>query len=94
MHGVEEGVYAWVAVNYVAGRFAHGAQLAERLGPPGEAAQHLLWPGWDSVGTLDLGGSSLQVAYVLPPQSGNGSTPEAGVHQMRLGGGPCTSLEP
>ncbi|XP_047618233.1 ectonucleoside triphosphate diphosphohydrolase 7 isoform X3 [Phacochoerus africanus] len=67
--GKQEGVYAWIGINFVLGRFDHEDES------DAEAPQELATGRRRTVGILDMGGASLQIAYevptstsVLPPQ--------------------------
>ncbi|KAB1270858.1 Ectonucleoside triphosphate diphosphohydrolase 7, partial [Camelus dromedarius] len=67
--GKQEGVYAWIGINFVLGRFDHEDESES------EAPQELATGRRRTVGILDMGGASLQIAYevptstsVLPPQ--------------------------
>jgi len=66
--GKQEGIYSWIAINYALGKFDHKISDADKL-----VAVEL--PGIDkihmrkrTVGILDLGGASLQIAYEVPRQ--------------------------
>ncbi|KAL4616927.1 ectonucleoside triphosphate diphosphohydrolase 3 [Arapaima gigas] len=56
--GEEEGLYGWITVNYLMGNFI----------------EKNLWNAWvrphgaDTVGSLDLGGASTQIAFSVPPE--------------------------
>jgi len=71
MDGLDEGVYAWVTINYLLGRL-------------GQA------PG-DTVGVMDLGGGSTQIAFAVDPTKLS-ATEKAAVagklHSYNLGGVP------
>ena len=54
--GADEGLYGWVALNYVMNRLGH------RNVPTN--SQHMSDEGPQTLGALDLGGSSLEVTYV------------------------------
>jgi hypothetical protein len=55
MDGADEGVYGWVAVNYLTGKL----RLPGSQRRSGETAL----PDQATLGVLDLGGSSLEVTY-------------------------------
>ncbi|XP_015244645.1 PREDICTED: ectonucleoside triphosphate diphosphohydrolase 4 isoform X2 [Cyprinodon variegatus] len=66
--GKQEGVYAWIGINYVLGRFNHEHK-------DGEAVVEVHVPGSDqqealmrkrTAGVLDMGGVSTQIAYEVP----------------------------
>ncbi|KAI7806954.1 ectonucleoside triphosphate diphosphohydrolase 3 [Triplophysa rosa] len=56
MSGLEEGLYGWITVNYLMGNFL----------------EKTLWDAWvhphgaNTVGSLDLGGASTQIAFAIP----------------------------
>ncbi|XP_063101127.1 ectonucleoside triphosphate diphosphohydrolase 7 isoform X1 [Cavia porcellus] len=58
--GKQEGVYAWIGINFVLGRFDHedesGAESPQESGIGRRR----------TVGILDMGGASLQIAYEVP----------------------------
>lgn len=65
--GKLEGVYAWIAVNYVLGKFGHGEEdhplvSVDIPGENGEVSQHVRRR---TVGMIDMGGGSMQIAYEL-----------------------------
>lgn len=55
MDGANEGVYGWVAVNYITGKL--------RLPGSQRGSGDTALPDQASLGVLDLGGSSLEVTY-------------------------------
>ncbi|XP_062466370.1 ectonucleoside triphosphate diphosphohydrolase 7 [Pezoporus occidentalis] len=63
--GKQEGVYAWIGINFVLGRFDHDdeedAVVTVALGDKGESLVRKR-----TVGILDMGGASLQIAYEVP----------------------------
>ncbi|XP_010134753.1 PREDICTED: ectonucleoside triphosphate diphosphohydrolase 7-like, partial [Buceros rhinoceros silvestris] len=64
--GKQEGVYAWIGINFVLGRFDHeedeeDAVVTVALGSQGEPLVRKR-----TVGILDMGGASLQIAYEVP----------------------------
>ncbi|KAK1211436.1 ENTP7 diphosphohydrolase, partial [Pygoscelis papua] len=63
--GKQEGVYAWIGINFVLGRFDHedeeDAVVTVALGDQGESLIRKR-----TVGILDMGGASLQIAYEVP----------------------------
>ncbi|CAN8205938.1 unnamed protein product [Coccothraustes coccothraustes] len=69
--GKQEGVYAWIGINFVLGRFEH-------TDDEDEAVVEVQVPGSEhhdpvfrkrTVGILDMGGVSTQIAYEVPPSS-------------------------
>ncbi|NXB69265.1 ENTP4 diphosphohydrolase, partial [Donacobius atricapilla] len=67
--GKQEGVYAWIGINFVLGRFEH-------TDDEDEAVVEVQIPGSErhdpvfrkrTVGILDMGGVSTQIAYEVPP---------------------------
>uniref|UniRef100_M3YZX2 nucleoside-triphosphate phosphatase n=4 Tax=Mustela putorius furo TaxID=9669 RepID=M3YZX2_MUSPF len=58
--GKQEGVYAWIGINFVLGRFDHEDES------DAEAPQELAAGRRRTVGILDMGGASLQIAYEVP----------------------------
>lgn len=64
--GKQEGVYAWISINFVLGRFDHiededDAVVAVTIGTEKDALIRRR-----TVGVLDMGGGSLQIAYEVP----------------------------
>ncbi|XP_067156202.1 ectonucleoside triphosphate diphosphohydrolase 7 [Apteryx mantelli] len=72
--GKQEGVYAWIGINFVLGRFEHedeeDAVVTVALGDQVESLVRKR-----TVGILDMGGASLQIAYEVP-SSGAFSSPQ------------------
>ncbi|NXP02214.1 ENTP7 diphosphohydrolase, partial [Thinocorus orbignyianus] len=72
--GKQEGVYAWIGINFVLGRFDHeeeeDAVVTVALGDQKESLVRKR-----TVGILDMGGASLQIAYEVP-DSGAFSSPQ------------------
>ncbi|XP_030917411.1 ectonucleoside triphosphate diphosphohydrolase 7 [Geospiza fortis] len=72
--GKQEGVYAWIGINFVLGRFDHedeeDAVVTVALGDQGKPLVRKR-----TVGILDMGGASLQIAYEVP-DSGAISSPQ------------------
>ncbi|NWX25575.1 ENTP7 diphosphohydrolase, partial [Notiomystis cincta] len=72
--GKQEGVYAWIGINFVLGRFDHedeeDAVVTVALGEQGKSLVRKR-----TVGILDMGGASLQIAYEVP-DSGAISSPQ------------------
>ncbi|KAG8536289.1 hypothetical protein GDO81_026712, partial [Engystomops pustulosus] len=64
--GKQEGVYAWISINFVLGRFDHvvddeDAVVAVTVGTQEDAIIRKR-----TVGIIDMGGGSLQIAYEVP----------------------------
>ncbi|KAM9379583.1 ectonucleoside triphosphate diphosphohydrolase 7 [Phaethornis superciliosus] len=72
--GKQEGVYAWIGINFVLGRFDHedeeDVMVTVAMGDQGESLVRKR-----TVGILDMGGASLQIAYEVP-DSGAFSSPQ------------------
>ncbi|XP_064287063.1 ectonucleoside triphosphate diphosphohydrolase 7 isoform X3 [Passer domesticus] len=72
--GKQEGVYSWIGINFVLGRFDHedeeDAMVTVALGDQGKSLVRKR-----TVGILDMGGASLQIAYEVP-DSGAISSPQ------------------
>lgn len=58
--GKQEGVYAWIGINFVLGRFDHEDE------PDADASLDSAAGRRRTVGILDMGGASLQIAYEVP----------------------------
>lgn len=72
--GKEEGVYAWISANYVLNRL--------KINPNGERAP--------SVGIIDMGGGSVQIAFEVPSQD---QIPPDDFSQFNLGAKDTSHLE-
>ncbi|XP_033005809.1 ectonucleoside triphosphate diphosphohydrolase 7 isoform X1 [Lacerta agilis] len=73
--GKQEGVYAWIGINFVLGRFDHeeeeDAVISVTL-----AGQEETLVRKRTVGILDMGGASLQIAYEVPTSTSFSSPQE------------------
>ncbi|XP_059113733.1 ectonucleoside triphosphate diphosphohydrolase 7 [Peromyscus eremicus] len=58
--GKQEGVYAWIGINFVLGRFDHEDESEADTSLDSAAGRRR------TVGILDMGGASLQIAYEVP----------------------------
>lgn len=70
--GDDEGAFGWLALNYQQGRLQTHSHSAAAGAGRGAAAARIT-----SLGALDLGGSSLQITFEVPPaapSSGSGSS--------------------
>lgn len=66
--GKQEGVYAWIGINFVLGRFEHTDDEAEavvEVQVPGSERRDPVFRR-RTVGILDMGGVSTQIAYEVP----------------------------
>lgn len=78
--GKMEGVFSWITINYLLGRFApeyhhHGATSSS-----GNSTLHTV----STVGSIDMGGASLQMAFEIPQSV---DTPSANTVDINLGCG-------
>ncbi|XP_036389097.1 ectonucleoside triphosphate diphosphohydrolase 7-like [Megalops cyprinoides] len=65
--GKQEGVYAWIGINFVLGRFDHaeeGEEAVVEVTTGGQNQQPI--SRRRTVGIIDMGGASLQIAYEVP----------------------------
>ncbi|XP_035494044.1 ectonucleoside triphosphate diphosphohydrolase 7-like isoform X2 [Scophthalmus maximus] len=63
--GKQEGVYAWIGINFVLGRFDHADDDATVEVTTGSQNQRPI-SRRRTVGIMDMGGASLQIAYEVP----------------------------
>ncbi|XP_031732965.1 ectonucleoside triphosphate diphosphohydrolase 7-like isoform X2 [Anarrhichthys ocellatus] len=63
--GKQEGVYAWIGINFVLGRFDHADEDATVEVTTGSQNQRPI-SRRRTVGIMDMGGASLQIAYEVP----------------------------
>ncbi|NXO15302.1 ENTP4 diphosphohydrolase, partial [Oriolus oriolus] len=71
--GKQEGVYAWIGINFVLGRFEHTDDEDEAMVEvqiPGSERRDPVFRK-RTVGILDMGGVSTQIAYEVPQRSGS-----------------------
>jgi len=59
--GKQEGIYLWIATNYMLGRFDHSHDVSTT---PASTVSHVIRK--QTVGTIEIGGASLQIAYEVP----------------------------
>ncbi|XP_047128102.1 ectonucleoside triphosphate diphosphohydrolase 7 [Hydra vulgaris] len=70
--GKQEGIYLWIATNYILGRFDHSHDVSTT---PSSTVSHLIRK--QTMGTIEIGGASLQIAYEIsqnasiPPELGS-----------------------
>ena len=55
------GVYLWIATNYILSRFDHSHDVSTT---PASTVAHIVRK--QTVGTIEIGGASLQIAYEIP----------------------------
>ncbi|XP_041117430.1 ectonucleoside triphosphate diphosphohydrolase 7-like isoform X1 [Polyodon spathula] len=69
--GKQEGVYAWIGINFVLGRFDHAEEGEDTVVTvtTDSQTQHP-FSRKRTVGVLDMGGASLQIAYEVPTTVG------------------------
>uniref|UniRef100_A0A672GEX0 nucleoside-triphosphate phosphatase n=1 Tax=Salarias fasciatus TaxID=181472 RepID=A0A672GEX0_SALFA len=66
--GKQEGVYAWIGINFVLGRFDHADEEDATVEvTTGAQNQHPI-SRRRTVGIMDMGGASLQIAYEVPSE--------------------------
>eukprot|EP00063_Salmo_salar_P011067 XP_013985902.1 PREDICTED: ectonucleoside triphosphate diphosphohydrolase 7-like isoform X1 [Salmo salar] len=65
--GKQEGVYAWIGINFVLGRFDHAEYEDDAMVEVTTGSQnHHPISRRRTVGIMDMGGASLQIAYEVP----------------------------
>ncbi|XP_030637358.1 ectonucleoside triphosphate diphosphohydrolase 7-like [Chanos chanos] len=65
--GKQEGVYAWIGINFVLGRFDHAEEGEEAVVEVTTGSQNQQpISRRRTVGIIDMGGASLQIAYEVP----------------------------
>lgn len=73
--GKQEGVYAWIGINFVLGRFEHADDDSATVEVTTGSQDQRPISRRRTVGIMDMGGASLQIAYEVP-SSITFSTPE------------------
>lgn len=73
--GKQEGVYAWIGINFVLGRFEHADDESATVEVTTGSQDQRPISRRRTVGIMDMGGASLQIAYEVP-SSITFSTPE------------------
>lgn len=64
--GKQEGVYAWIGINFVLGRFDHADEEDATVEVTTSAQNQHPISRRRTVGIMDMGGASLQIAYEVP----------------------------
>lgn len=64
--GKQEGVYAWIGINFVLGRFDHADDEAATVEVTSSSQSRQPISRRRTVGIMDMGGASLQIAYEVP----------------------------
>ncbi|KAM3622861.1 uncharacterized protein V6R79_004025 [Siganus canaliculatus] len=64
--GKQEGVYAWIGINFVLGRFDHADEEDSTVEVTTGAQNQPPISRRRTVGIMDMGGASLQIAYEVP----------------------------
>ncbi|XP_054628850.1 ectonucleoside triphosphate diphosphohydrolase 4 isoform X3 [Dunckerocampus dactyliophorus] len=84
--GKQEGVYAWIGINFVLGRFTHAHNDGEaviEVNVPGNDQQEALVRK-RTAGVLDMGGASTQIAFEVP-KTVSFTSPQQKVHLRGTG---------
>uniref|UniRef100_A0AAQ4P3A9 nucleoside-triphosphate phosphatase n=1 Tax=Gasterosteus aculeatus aculeatus TaxID=481459 RepID=A0AAQ4P3A9_GASAC len=66
--GKQEGVYAWIGINFVLGRFDHADEGEREVEVTTGAQNQQPMSRRRTVGIMDMGGASLQIAYEVPSE--------------------------
>ncbi|XP_058495989.1 ectonucleoside triphosphate diphosphohydrolase 7-like [Solea solea] len=64
--GKQEGVYAWIGINFVLGRFDHADEEEATVEVTTGSQNQQSISRRRTVGIMDMGGASLQIAYEVP----------------------------
>ncbi|XP_068606907.1 ectonucleoside triphosphate diphosphohydrolase 7-like [Brachionichthys hirsutus] len=64
--GKQEGVYAWIGINFVLGRFDHADEEDTTVEVTSASQNQQPISRRRTVGIIDMGGASLQIAYEVP----------------------------
>ncbi|XP_054634780.1 ectonucleoside triphosphate diphosphohydrolase 7-like isoform X2 [Dunckerocampus dactyliophorus] len=64
--GKQEGVYAWIGINFVLGRFDHADEEDATVEVTTSSQHQQPISRRRTVGIMDMGGASLQIAYEVP----------------------------
>ncbi|KAG7231736.1 hypothetical protein INR49_010440 [Caranx melampygus] len=64
--GKQEGVYAWIGINFVLGRFDHADEEDATVEVTTSSQNQRPISRRRTVGIMDMGGASLQIAYEVP----------------------------
>ncbi|XP_068451758.1 ectonucleoside triphosphate diphosphohydrolase 7-like [Clinocottus analis] len=64
--GKQEGVYAWIGINFVLGRFDHADEEDATVEVTTGSQNQQPMSRRRTVGIMDMGGASLQIAYEVP----------------------------
>ncbi|XP_059163251.1 ectonucleoside triphosphate diphosphohydrolase 4-like isoform X2 [Physella acuta] len=86
--GKQEGVYAWIAINYVLDRFSHsphGPELATVNIQSGEKSAPRSHTRKSTVGIIDMGGGSVQIAFEVTDPEKVKEIPPSLLSELDLG---------
>ncbi|KAL3863359.1 hypothetical protein ACJMK2_005117 [Sinanodonta woodiana] len=85
--GKQEGIYAWIAVNYLLQKFGHGEEdhplVAVEI--PGDDSKKNPHIRRRTVGIIDMGGGSMQIAYEITSQIQVDDIPKPLLAEFNLG---------
>ncbi|CAG5116087.1 unnamed protein product [Candidula unifasciata] len=89
--GKQEGVYAWIAINYVLGRFSHSSAGSDSSAAPVELVHSVegetavTHTRKRTVGIIDMGGGSVQIAFEVTDLRHSKDIPRSLLSEFNLG---------
>lgn len=86
--GKQEGVYAWIAINYVLDKFSHstfppGQEMVDII--HNEGSEFVVHSRKKTVGIIDMGGGSVQIAFEVTDPEQIKNIPSPLVSEINLG---------